>query len=90
MHSRTFVLSWSTPFQRYTGDMTVKETLHQRIEEMSQEEAEIFLSWLEPSDWPDIEPLTPEQLARLDRALEQDRLGKVVPHEEVLRRLGRA
>ncbi len=57
---------------------------------MPEEAAQLLLEWIDEVEWASVGPLTPEQLARLDKALAQDRAGRVVPHEEFLRRIGRA
>ena len=70
--------------------MTVKELLHRKVDDMSEEAAELLLEWIDEAEWADMGPLTPEQLAQLDRAMAQTDAGRVTPHVEVLRRFGRA
>jgi hypothetical protein len=68
--------------------MTAKALLHRRVDDMSEEEAEFFLGGLFTDQDFEFPPLSPEDMARIDRALEQDRQGRVVRHEEFLRRFG--
>ncbi len=75
--------------------MTVKELLLERIEELtdrigeiSEEEAADVLLRLEEAFQPEPEPLTDEQRAMIERGMADARAGRVVPQEEVLRRLG--
>ncbi len=68
--------------------MTAKQLLHERIEELTEEEAIDWLGLFEESRPADREPLTPEEIAHIERGLADLREGRKVPHEEVLRRFG--
>lgn len=75
--------------------MTAKELLRERIEELSERIDEISedeaASWLFALDdlaYTELQPLTPEQVAMIERGLADSDAGRVVPQDEVLRRLG--
>ncbi|MGH2609492.1 MAG: hypothetical protein ACRDHF_10435 [Tepidiformaceae bacterium] len=72
--------------------MTAKEFLQRKVAKMSEEEAEVFLQlWLlDDDDEFEFPPLTPEEMAQIDRAIARTDAGHGVPHAEVLRRFGRA
>ncbi len=67
--------------------MTTKEALHERIDELSDEDAEELLAQLE---WEATEEdeLTPEELASAEAGFDEIRRGDFVDGEAALRRLG--
>jgi predicted transcriptional regulator len=80
--------------------MTVKDRLHRLVDELSEQEthtAERFLEFLRYSHDPlmraglaapdDDEPETPEEAAAIEEARADMAAGRVLPHEEVRRRL---
>lgn len=56
---------------------------------MSDEEAHLALELLATDEEIELPPLTRDDLVALNRALLQELEGRVVPHEEAMRRLGR-
>jgi hypothetical protein len=74
----------------YNSSVTAKELLQRKVAEMTEQEAELFLEILFDDDedfaFP---PLTPDELAQIDRAIARTDAGKGIPHSEVLRRFGR-
>jgi predicted transcriptional regulator len=75
--------------------VTAKELLRERIEELtdrideiSEDEAADMLFRLDEAFQPEPEPLTDEQRAMIERGMADARAGRLVPQEEVLRRLG--
>jgi hypothetical protein len=64
--------------------MSAKERLHELIDGMHDDQAEVLLLELERP----MPPLTPEDIASIERGRAELRAGKGIPHEEVLRRFG--
>jgi hypothetical protein len=71
--------------------MTTREALHQLVDELPEEQAELAHAWLQDlrdaadEDGP---PLDPETLASLDRGLADVRAGRVKPLAEYERERG--
>ena len=56
---------------------------------ITEQEAELFLEILFDDEDFEFPPLTPDELAQIDRAIARTDAGKGIPHAEVLRRFGR-
>lgn len=69
--------------------MTAKQLLYRKIERMSDEDAQLALELLATDEDFDLPPLTTNEKEAIDRALEQGKQGRVVPHEDVVHRFGR-
>jgi hypothetical protein len=67
--------------------MSAKDLLHLRIEDITDEAAQLILDGLNEAEWSHVETLTPDQVTQLNRALQEDYEGRTVPHNEVVRRL---
>ncbi|MEX0782007.1 MAG: hypothetical protein WD557_05105 [Dehalococcoidia bacterium] len=68
--------------------MTAKELLRERIEELSEDEARDWLGLFDETFPREPLVLTPEQEAMIERSLADSEAGRVVPQDEVRRRLG--
>ncbi len=71
--------------------MTTKETLHQLVDELPEDQAELARQWLESLRYAadeDGPPLDSETLASLDRGLADISAGRVKPLEEYERERG--
>jgi len=63
--------------------MSTKERLHQLIDEMNDDQAEVLLLDLAAAP----HPLSDDERAEIQKARQELRDGKGIPHEEVMRRL---
>ena len=72
--------------------MSPKQQLHEQVDRMSDDEAAHVLDVLgaEEAEFARLPPLTPEQIASIERGLDQARRVLGVPHEEVRRMFGLA
>jgi len=70
--------------------VTAKEALRDYIDGLSEDEA----SWLwqelrwDEEDGADPPPLTPAQIASIERGLAQADAGRLIPHEEIMLEFG--
>lgn len=63
--------------------MTAKETLLERVAELSEDEAAWLLAQLD--DAPEYVPLTDWQIAAVERGIADAKAGRLIPHAEVMR-----
>ncbi len=72
--------------------MTPKQRLRDQVDRMSDDEAAHVLDLIgaDEAECAGRPPLTPEQIASVERGLEQSRQGMGVPHREVRRMFGLA
>lgn len=68
--------------------MTAKEALRDWVDELTEEEAAALLRRIAKGN-EEFEPFSPEQLASIERGIAQTDAGLGIPHEGVLRSLGR-
>lgn len=68
--------------------MSAKQVLLEKIEELTEEEAENVLWYIEDELNGEPQPLTPEEIAHLREGVADLDAGRTTPHEEVLRRFG--
>jgi hypothetical protein len=76
--------------------MTAKEALHQRIDHLSDDQADLLLRALDGDPVArslalapiDDEPLSPEEVAAADEGRADLERGNVVSHDEIRRQLG--
>ena len=67
--------------------MMAREALRQYIEQLSDEEVRSLWDRIQCEEAYPPEPLTPEEIASIERGIADSEAGRVTPHDEVMLRL---